>query len=429
MLAGGPATGAGRLAPSPPGQRRHRLPFSGAEWYRLAAMYGVIAALHVSGWGLFILYGSRLGPLYAGAGTLAYSFGLRHAFDADHISAIDDTTRYLMQRGKKPLASGFFFSLGHSSIVCCLAAGLGVAAQAVRRQIPTLEKVGGTVGATISGTFLLVIAVLDFMILLGIIEVWKKTKAGGYDRQQLDDLMMQRGFMNRILGSRWRRFISDSWQMFPVGALFGLGLETVSEVGLLALTAAAAGGTTQGAAHAGRAPFAAVMALPLLFTAGMSLMDTTDGVFMAKAYSWAFSNPLRKVYYNMATVGLGVFVASGVGLVEYLQVLAGHTHLHGLVWDWLRALDFEILGYFIVGAFVVVWGGSVVLYKVRRIEERYAQPQLPTSMPSLVPMYDVSFVLSHAEATTCLRCGQQRGFRSPAALSGPGREQDERVKS
>jgi nickel/cobalt transporter (NiCoT) family protein len=349
-------------------------------------MYGFIVAVHVAGWGFFLYYGHRLGPVYAGAGTLAYSFGLRHAFDADHISAIDDTTRYLMQRGKQPLASGFFFSLGHSSVVFGLAAGIGVAAEAVRRQIPTFEKVGGTVGATISGTFLLVIAVLDFLILLGIIEVWRKTKSGDYDRQALDDLMMQRGFMNRILGSRWRRFISDSWQMFPVGMLFGIGLETASEVGLLALTAAAATGSAHGsaavgsaavgsagsaAAHSAQAPFTAVIALPLLFTAGMSLMDTTDGVFMAKAYGWAFSNPLRKVYYNMATVGLGVFVASGVGLVEYLQVLATHTNLHGFPWDWLRELDFEVLGYFIVGAFLMVWFGSVVLYKVRRIEQRY----------------------------------------------------------
>jgi high-affinity nickel-transport protein len=347
------------------------MPFSRPEWWRLSAMYAVIALFHVLGWGFFLHYGGRLGPVYAGAGTLAYSFGLRHAFDADHISAIDDTTRFLMQRGQQPLASGFFFSLGHSSVVFGLAAGIGIAAETIRRKIPTFEKIGGTIGATISGTFLMVIAVLDFLILLGIIEVWRKTKAGGYDKEALDDLMMQRGFMNRILGSRWRRFISHSWQMFPVGMLFGLGLETASEVGLLALTAAAATGSGGHSGHSQQAPFAAVIALPLLFTAGMSVMDTTDGVFMAKAYGWAFSNPLRKVYYNMATVGLGVFVASGVGTVEYLQVLANHTSLHGFPWDWLRAIDFEVLGYFIVGAFLVVWIGSVVLYKVRRFEERF----------------------------------------------------------
>ncbi len=344
-----------------------RMPFSRPEWWRLSAMYGVIALFHVLGWGFFLHYGGRLGPVYAGAGTLAYSFGLRHAFDADHISAIDDTTRFLMQRGQQPLASGFFFSLGHSSVVFSLAAAIGVAAETIQRKIPTFEKIGGTVGATISGTFLMVIAVLDFLILRGIIEVWRKAKAGGYDKAALDELMMQRGFMNRILGSRWRRFISHSWQMFPVGMLFGVGLETASEVGLLALTAAAA----TGSARTRHAPLAAVVALPLLFTAGMSLMDTTDGVFMAKAYGWAFSNPLRKVYYNMATVGLGVFVASGVGLVEYLQVLANHTSLRGFPWDWLRAVDFEILGYFIVGAFLVVWIGSVVLYKVRHFDERF----------------------------------------------------------
>jgi high-affinity nickel-transport protein len=346
----------------------HQRGFTRAEWGRLGAMYGVIALLHAAGWGLFLAYGHRLGPVYAGAGTLAYSFGLRHAFDAYHISAIDDTTRFLMQRGKRPLASGFFFSLGHSTVVFGLAAGVGAAADAVRTRIPTFEKIGGTVGASISGTFLLVIAVLDFIILLGIIDVWKKTKAGSYNREQLDDLMSQRGFMNRILGSRWRRFISDSWQLYPIGVLFGLGLETASEVGLLALTAAASGSGGHGG---GRAPFAALLALPLLFTAGMSLMDTTDGVFMAKAYAWAFSNPVRKVYYNMATVGLGVVVAGGIGVVEYLQVLAGHTHLRGGAWDWLRSIDFEVLGYFIVGTFLLVWVGSVVIYKVRRIDERY----------------------------------------------------------
>ena len=194
---------------------------------------------------------------------------------------------------------------------------------------------------------------------------------------ELEELMMQRGFMNRILGSRWRRFISESWHMYPVGFLFGLGFDTASEVGLLALTAAAATSGPRGA-QASALPILAVVALPLLFTAGMSLMDTTDGVFMAKAYDWAFRNPLRKVYYNMATVGLGVFVASVVGTVEYLQVISSHASWHGPFWDWLDGLDFEILGYAIVATFLLVWVGSVVLYKARRIEERYA---LPTKQP------------------------------------------------
>jgi nickel/cobalt transporter (NiCoT) family protein len=349
---------------------RRRAGFTRPELERLGAFYGVIVALHVAGWGLFLYWGSRGGPVYAGAGALAYSFGLRHAFDADHISAVDDSTRYLMQRGKEPLGTGFFFSLGHSTVVVALALALATAAQSVQRHIPTLQRIGGTVGATVSGTFLLVIAVLDFVVLLGVIEVWKKAKTGAYQPETLDELMGQRGYMNRLLGSRWRRFLEDSWQMYPIGVLFGLGFDTASEVGLLALTAAAATGKGGHAAHLG---FGGIIALPLLFAAGMTLMDTTDGVFMVKAYGWAFANPIRKLYYNLSTVALGVFVAGGIGTVEYLQVLSSHTHLHGVFWDWLNRLDFELLGYVIVGAFILFWAASVAWYKVRRIDQRYGQ--------------------------------------------------------
>jgi high-affinity nickel-transport protein len=357
---------------------RRRVGFTRREARRLVGIYGAIAALHVAGWGLFLYWGSRGGPVYAGAGALAYSFGLRHAFDADHISAVDDSTRFLMQRGKEPLATGFFFSLGHSTIVVALALGIAAAAQSVQHHIPTLQRIGGTVGATVSGTFLLVIAFLDFLILLGVIEVWRKAKTGAYEPETLDQLMSQRGYMNRILGTRWRRFLQDSWHMYPIGVLFGLGFDTASEVGLLALTAAAATGkhgTTSW--HIG---FGGIIALPLLFTAGMTLMDTTDGVFMAKAYGWAFANPIRKLYYNMSTVALGVFVAGGIGTVEYLQVLSTHAHLSGPIWDWLNGLDFELLGYVIVGAFVVFWVASVVWYKVRHIDQRYGAAQPPASV-------------------------------------------------
>jgi high-affinity nickel-transport protein len=348
-------------------------------------MYGFIVALHLSGWGLFLYYQHRFGVVYAGAGGLAYSFGMRHAFDADHISAIDDTTRYLMQRGKKPLGVGFFFSLGHSTIVLSLALAAAVAASGVERHLPALRTAGGTIGSTISGTFLIAIGIVDLVILRGILDVWKKAKSGEYRQAELDDLMMQRGFINRVMGSRWRRFISDSWQMYPVGMLFGLGFDTASEIGLLALTGAAAtgraAGRATGLAAAGHAAAGhpsyhlsvlAVVALPLLFAAGMSLMDTTDGVVMVKAYDWAFKNPLRKVYYNMSTVALGVFVALGVGLVEYLQVFSTHAGLTGGVWDWVKALNFEFLGYFIIGSFVVLWLASMGYYRWSRVEERYA---------------------------------------------------------
>ncbi len=349
---------------------RQGLPFTGPELARLGGMYGFVGLLHLLGWGFFLYYQHQFGAQYAAAGGLAYSFGLRHAFDADHISAVDDTTRYLMQRGKKPLGVGFFFSLGHSTIVVSLALAIAVASQAVQRHIPGLQKLGGILGSTISGTFLILIAVLDTMILIGLIEVWKKTKSGRYEQQELDDLMMQRGFLNRIMGSRWRRFISDSWQMYPVGVLFGLGFDTATEVGLLALTGAAATGHVGGNGHG--LPFAAIVALPLLFTAGMSMMDTTDGVVMTRAYGWAFKHPLRKVYYNMTTVALGIFVAAGVGTVEYLQVLSSHAGFTGGFWDWLNGLDFEIIGYFIVGGFILLWIGSVVYYRMSGIEGKYA---------------------------------------------------------
>ncbi len=356
----------GRYAP------RRWLPFNRVEVAKLGGMYGFIALLHAIGWGFFLYYQHKFGAVYAGAGGLAYTFGLRHAFDADHISAVDDTTRYLMQRGKKPLGVGFFFSLGHSTIVLSLALAIAVAAESVQKHIPGLRHAGGTIGASISGTFLLLIAVLDFIILLGIVDVWKKTKSGDYDQEELDDLMMQRGFINRIMGSRWRRFVSDSWQMYPVGVLFGLGFDTASEVGLLALTGAAATARAGSGTTPHHLPFMAILALPLLFAAGMSMMDTTDGVVMAKAYGWAFKNPLRKVYYNMSTVALGVFVAVGVGLVEYLQVLSGHAHLTGGVWDFLNSLDFEILGYYIIGAFIFLWLASVAYYKLSGVEKKYS---------------------------------------------------------
>ena len=345
--------------------------FDRRERKRLGEMYGVIVLLHVVGWGLFLSYGAKLGPAYAGAGGLAYSFGLRHAFDADHIAAVDDTTRYLMQSGKRPLGVGFFFSFGHSTIVVALAVGIAFAAGAVQSVMPQLRNVGGIVGATVSGTFLIVIAIIDFVILRGILEVWRKAKTGKYDAEHLDELMGQRGFLNRIMGERWRGMISESWHMYPVGLLFGLGFDTATEVGLLALTTAATTGA--GETHHG-APVGAILALPLLFTAGMSLLDTTDGIFMTRAYGWAFTNPIRKIYYNLSTVTLGVFVAGVVGMIEYLQVISEHTHVTGPFWDWIGGLDFQLLGYFIVAAFVVCWLGSMLLYRVRRIDERYGSP-------------------------------------------------------
>lgn len=351
--------------------------FTRGEWRRIGGMYGVVAFLHVAGWGLFLSYAGRLNPAYAAAGGLAYSFGLRHAFDADHIAAVDDTTRYLMQRGERQLGVGFFFSLGHSTIVFALALGIAVAANSVQRHLPGMEHVGGIVGASVSSVFLIAIAIADWMILRGILKVWRSAKGGEWQPDELNDLMSQRGFINRLIGQKWRAKLHRSWQMYPIGLLFGLGFDTASEVGLLALTATAASGA--GSAGGG-APAAAIIALPLLFTAGMSVIDTTDGVMMTRAYGWAFQNPIRKIYYNLATVGLGVFIAATVGVVEILQLFSEQIGLTGGIWDWIGGLDFELLGYVIVGSFVICWAGSMLLYRVRRIDERYGHPTATSGM-------------------------------------------------
>jgi high-affinity nickel-transport protein len=345
--------------------------FSRRETVRLGGFFGLVALLHLLGWGFFLYYAHDFGRVYAGAGALAYSFGLRHAFDADHISAIDDTTRFLLQKGKRPLGVGFFFSLGHSTIVFSLSLAIAFAAQAVQRHIHTFQTIGGVIGATVSGTFLWIVGILNLIVLVGIMRVWKEMKTGTFKKDELEELLLQRGFMNRLLGSRFRNFISQSWQMYPVGLLFGLGFDTASEVGLLAITAAAATQTTSSGA-AIHIPFLGIIALPLLFAAGMSLMDTADGAFMSRAYGWAFSSPVRKVYYNMTTTALSVFVALAIGTIEYVQVMSEQLHLHGPLIDWVNALNFETLGYVIVGTFIVAWVGSVLLFKARRVEERWS---------------------------------------------------------
>jgi high-affinity nickel-transport protein len=321
------------------------------EWLRLSGFASAVAALHVAGWGLFVYY-SRSYPALAGLGTLAYTFGLRHAFDADHIAAIDNTTRKLLQEGRRPLGVGFFFSLGHSTIVFSLAAGLAIATGSVNSAIPGFHSYGSSVGAGVSGTFLWIIGVLNLIVLVDIIRIFRELKQGHYDRERLEQRLLDRGFMNRFLLGRFFRLIRHSWQMYPLGVLFGLGFDTATEVGLLALAAGVA-------TH--QIPLLAILSLPILFAAGMSLMDTADGAFMSHAYAWAFSNPIRKVYYNLTVTSLSVTVALVVGSIELLQVLTGR----------LNGLDFEELGYLIVALFVGTWAVSVAIWKGRRIEERW----------------------------------------------------------
>ena len=332
-----------------------------AEWLRLSGFGAAVAFLNIAGWGLFLFY-SRHSPALAGLGTLAYTFGLRHAFDADHIAAIDNTTRKFLQDGKRSLGVGFFFSLGHSTIVFALAAGLAIAAKSVSSRIPAFQDYGGYIGASVSGTFLWIIGILNLLVLLDIVRVYRELKRGRYDKERLEARLLDRGFMSRFFVGRFAAKIKASWQMYPLGVLFGLGFDTASEVGLLALAAGVA-------TH--HVPFLAVISLPLLFAAGMSLMDTADGAFMSHAYGWAFSNPIRKVYYNITVTSLSVTVALLIGTVELLQVLATRLSLDSGFWAFLDNLDFGTIGYAVVGVFVLTWAISLVVWKTRRIEERW----------------------------------------------------------
>jgi len=353
---------------------------SGAEWARVAAMVGVIGALHLIGWVTlaafvaphhFSVDGKALG---LGVGLTAYTLGLRHAFDADHISAIDNTTRKLMSDGQRPLSVGFFFSLGHSAVVFALALALSVGAKAiigpVTEDSSAVRHYTGLIGTSITGVFLYLIAIINIIILAGILKVFREMRSGTYNEAELEEQLNKRGFMNRFFG-RIMKSITKPWQMFPVGVLFGLGFDTATEVTLLVLagTSAAAG-----------LPWYAILCLPVLFAAGMSLLDTIDGSFMNFAYGWAFSKPVRKVYYNITITGLSVAVALIIGTIELLGLLADQLGWAGGIWDWIGALDLNILGYVIVGLFVLTWVTALLIWRYARIEEKWVaniQPALP----------------------------------------------------
>jgi nickel/cobalt transporter (NiCoT) family protein len=317
---------------------------------RLLPFAGGVALLHVAGWGLFAWYSRRL-PELAGLGALAYTFGLRHAFDADHIAAIDNTTRKLVQDGKRPLGVGFCFSLGHSTIVYALTTALALAAGAVGAAIPTFQHSGRIVGTAVSGSFLLLIGALNLVVLADVLRVLRGLRRGGYDGDRLERRLLDRGLLSRLLLKRIGDRIDSAWKMVPLGALFGLGFDTATEIGLLA---AAAGVATH------RAPFLAILSLPTLFAAGMSLVDTADGAFMSHAYGWAFASPVRKLYYNITVTSLSVAAALVIGVIELLQVTVG-----------LQALDLGKLGYLVVALLFATWASSLVYWKVGRVEERW----------------------------------------------------------
>jgi high-affinity nickel-transport protein len=334
---------------------------------QLSGIAAVIAGLHIVGWSLYLSFVS--GPLgataFAGAGVLAYTLGVRHAFDADHIAAIDDTTRLMVQRGRRPVGVGFFFAMGHSSVVVVLAMAVAVAAGAVTQgRIEHLRAVGGVVSTVVAMVFLALVATLNAMVLRGILGAWRQLRQGRLDEPELELMLLNRGLVNRILGGRARALIRYSWHMFPLGILFGLGLETASEVALLGLSASTA--------RAGDVSLLATLSLPILFAAGMTFFDTSDGLLMSRAYSWSNRHPVRKLYYNIATTWATVLAAASIAAVYLAGVLAdyaGVTFLGGFA---SLADHFELLGYVIVGFFLTIWGGAWLVWRAGRFEQRYA---------------------------------------------------------
>ena len=339
--------------------------FDRGERRRLAGFFGSVGLLHIAGWGLLLVY-SASHPEFLALGGLAYTFGLRHAFDADHISAIDNTTRKLMADGKRPLSVGFWFSLGHSSIVFILALLFAIGVKALSCPVAhgnsTLHQVTNLVGTSVSGSFLYLIAIINLFILVSIVKVFRAMRRGVYDEAELERQLNSRGLMNRFLG-RFTKRINSPLQMYPLGLLFGLGFDTATEVALLFL---AAGAATSGL------PFYAILCLPILFAAGMSLLDTIDGSFMNFAYGWAFSKPVRKVYYNLTITGLSVVVALVVGTIELSSIAAAKLGLHGPVWDSLANVNLNTVGFAIVGLFVVTWVIALAIWRFGRIEDKWS---------------------------------------------------------
>jgi nickel/cobalt transporter (NiCoT) family protein len=371
--------------------RQMRNSLSPGDWRRTKGMFGVILLLHVLGFGIFIIFvvpGHYKG-LGIGVSALAYSLGLRHAFDADHISAIDNTTRKLMSErhgnkdAKRPISLGFYFSLGHSTIVIAIGAGLVVAEKAVYGAVSHngsgLEQFGGIFGTVVSASFLYLIAALNIIILAGIVRVFRSMRKGTYDEAELEAQLNNRGFMFRFFG-KWMKSITKEWQMYPVGVVFGMGFDTATEVALLATTAFLASKAL---------PWYSIMCLPILFTAGMALMDTIDGLFMNVAYGWAFFNPVRKVYYNLAITGLSVAMCFFIGTVEIFGLAPSELHWSGPFWTFMANFNINTAGFVIVGMFVATWAGAMLIWKYGRVEEKWTA-RLRVSDGALEPQLSVT---------------------------------------
>ena len=341
---------------------------SHAEKFEVVLVYLPIIVSTVLGFVASAIIGNKYTVL-AGLGIVAYVLGLRHGVDADHIAAIDNTTRKLMQEGKKPLTVGTWFSLGHSTVVVGLIVAFVLSTRAVAGAIPALQSSGAILGTVISGIFLCIIGLVNLVIAGGIYKIYNELRSGKLDHAQLEELLNKRGFLNRYFSSLFK-IVRKPWQIYPIGLLFGLGFDTASEVALIAISV--------GVGVKSSVPLWMILVIPFMFTCGMVLADTTDGVTMRMAYGWAFLKPIRKIYYNLTLTLISILVAFLIGGVEVLQVLSEEMNLTGAFWSLLNSLDFETLGFAIISIFVVCWLVSIVIYKYKRIEDIRFQAKSPS---------------------------------------------------
>jgi high-affinity nickel-transport protein len=328
---------------------------------RVIALYALLLGFNLAAWAWAFAAFHRF-PVLLGTAFLAYSFGLRHAVDADHIAAIDNVTRKLMQQGKRPVAVGLLFSLGHSTIVIVGSIAIAAAALALQHRMDAVREVGGVVGTLVSALFLFAIAFVNLVVLQSVYRSFQRVRRGEpCDEEDFDLLLGNRGFLARLFRPMFN-LIRSSWHMYPLGLLFGLGFDTATEIGLLGISAAEA---SKGLS------LASILVFPVLFAAGMSLVDSTDNVLMLGAYGWAYAKPIRKLYYNLTITAVSVAVALAVGGIEALGLLAGKLHLTGGLWNWVGKLNdnFGVLGYCIVALFAGSWILSVAIYKWRRFDE------------------------------------------------------------
>ncbi len=328
---------------------------------RILSLFGLLLALNVGAW-VWALVAFHHHPMLLGTALLAYAFGLRHAVDADHIAAIDNVTRKLMQQGKRPVGVGFFFSLGHSTVVFGLSVVIALTSVAIKAHFTSFQTIGSVIGTSVSAFFLLAIALANLVVLISVYQTFQHVRQGGrFIDENLNLLLAQRGFFGRIFRNLFK-LIQHGWQMYPIGFLFGLGFDTATEVGVLGISATQA---TQGLS------IWSILVFPTLFAAGMALVDSSVSILMLSAYGWAFVKPIRKLYYNLIITFVSVLVALLIGGIEVLGLIGDHLKIHGALWDLIGSLNnhFGVIGFVIIGVFVVSWAVSLLIYRLNRYDD------------------------------------------------------------